>query len=130
MVIAAPEPNIEPAAIGEQRVAISGLSWEGYLQILNALPQSRGSRLTYDTRIPHPELVSISLGISPAGTKNAHWLQLKFALTTNASNKLDLPDRDDKNSVGELILILDENLEVVDENWLIDVNSLCVIATR
>ena len=48
VVIAAPEPNTEPAAIGEQRVVIRGLSWEGYLQILNALPQSRGSRLIYD----------------------------------------------------------------------------------
>ena len=27
---------------------IRGLSWEAYLQILHALPQSRGSRLTYD----------------------------------------------------------------------------------
>lgn len=49
MVIAAPEPDTEmPLAIGEQRVVIRGLSWEGYLQILNALPQSRGSRLIYD----------------------------------------------------------------------------------
>ncbi len=49
MVIAAPEPNTEmPPAIGEQRVVIRGLSWEGYLQILDALPQSRSSRLIYD----------------------------------------------------------------------------------
>ena len=48
MVIAAPEPKAELQAVGEQRVVIRGLSWEAYLQILNALPQSRGSRLTYD----------------------------------------------------------------------------------
>jgi len=48
MVIAAPEPKVELQAVGEQRVVIRGLSWEAYLQILNALPQSRGSRLTYD----------------------------------------------------------------------------------
>lgn len=48
MVTAAPEPNIEmPPAIGEQRVVIRSLSWAGYLH-LAALPQSRGSRLTYD----------------------------------------------------------------------------------
>lgn len=29
-------------------VLLRGLSWAGYLQILAALPQSRGSRLTYD----------------------------------------------------------------------------------
>ncbi|MCL1468520.1 Uma2 family endonuclease [Argonema galeatum] len=50
MVIAAPEPKTEfqQPLIGEQRVVIRGISWEAYLQILNALPQSRGSRLTYD----------------------------------------------------------------------------------
>ena len=50
MVIAAPEPKaeIQQFHIGEQRVVIRGLSWEAYLQILHALPQSRASRLTYD----------------------------------------------------------------------------------
>jgi len=48
MVIAAPEPKVELQPVGEQRVVLRGLSWEAYLQILNALPQARGSRLTYD----------------------------------------------------------------------------------
>lgn len=48
MVIAALEPQAELQPVGEQRVVLRGLSWEAYLQILDALPQSRGSRLTYD----------------------------------------------------------------------------------
>ncbi|MGD1907298.1 MAG: Uma2 family endonuclease [Leptolyngbyaceae cyanobacterium] len=48
MVVAAPEPKSEVRPLGEQRVLLRGLSWEGYLQILNALPESRNSRLTYD----------------------------------------------------------------------------------
>ncbi len=48
MVIAAPEPKSELRPVGEQRVLLRGVSWQGYLQILDALPQSRGSRLTYD----------------------------------------------------------------------------------
>ena len=48
MVIAAPEPTEQQPLIGEQRVVIRGVSWEAYMQILNALPQARGSRLTYD----------------------------------------------------------------------------------
>jgi hypothetical protein len=49
VVTSAPEPTAElQKPIGEQRVVIRGLSWDGYLQILNALPQSRGSRLTFD----------------------------------------------------------------------------------
>jgi Uma2 family endonuclease len=48
MIIAAPEPKAELLPVGEQRVVFWGLSWEAYLQILDALPQSRGARLTYD----------------------------------------------------------------------------------
>ena len=49
MVIAAPEPKAEiQPAIGERRVTLHGISWEAYLQILAALPQSRSSLLTYD----------------------------------------------------------------------------------
>ena len=33
-------------------------------------------------------------------------------------------------TVGELSLILDENLEVIDENWLIDVNPPYVLAIQ
>ncbi len=50
MAIAAPEPKTElqQPLMGERRVVLHGVSWESYLQILNALPQSRNSRLTYD----------------------------------------------------------------------------------
>jgi Uma2 family endonuclease len=34
--------------LGEKRVTLHGLTWDGYLQILDALPQSRAARLTYD----------------------------------------------------------------------------------
>ena len=34
--------------VGEQRVIFSGLSWDDYLRIFNALPQRRNSRLSYD----------------------------------------------------------------------------------
>ncbi|MCY7392686.1 MAG: Uma2 family endonuclease, partial [Leptolyngbyaceae cyanobacterium CAN_BIN12] len=50
MVSTAPE-DIQQTAIalqGEQRVVIHGVTWEGYLQILDALPQSRSTRLIYD----------------------------------------------------------------------------------
>lgn len=51
MAIAAPEPiaNIRPPAVGEQRVVLHGVVWDAYLQILAALPQQRGARLTYDS---------------------------------------------------------------------------------
>ena len=52
MVTTAPEPTAElQKPIGEQRVVIRGVSWDAYLQILHALPQSRSSRLTYDNEV-------------------------------------------------------------------------------
>jgi Uma2 family endonuclease len=48
MVIAAPEPTTKMQFTGEQRVVLRSLSWEAYLQILTALPDSRRARLTYD----------------------------------------------------------------------------------
>lgn len=50
MVVAAPEPKpaISQPTVGEKRVVLSGLSWEAYTQFLDALPPSRGSKLTYD----------------------------------------------------------------------------------
>lgn len=46
MATASLEPKTQAAP--EHRVIFQGLSWEAYLQILNALPQSRSARLTYD----------------------------------------------------------------------------------
>lgn len=51
MAIAAPEPKAELQSIGEQRVVLHNVSWEAYLTILEALPQSRGARLTYDNGV-------------------------------------------------------------------------------
>lgn len=49
MVIAAPEPKADmQPTVGEKRVVLHGVEWDAYLQILDALPQQRGSRLAYD----------------------------------------------------------------------------------
>jgi Uma2 family endonuclease len=65
MIIAAPELKVgarlydeaemmvedRPWASGERRVVLRGLSWDSYVQILDALLQTRGARLTYDDGI-------------------------------------------------------------------------------
>ena len=58
MVISAPQPKASEQRLGEQRVVLQGVSWEGYLQILNALPESRGARLTYDDEVFPQSLTS------------------------------------------------------------------------
>ncbi|NJP11614.1 MAG: hypothetical protein HC866_20870 [Leptolyngbyaceae cyanobacterium RU_5_1] len=82
------------------------------------------------TQLPQPELTSSSLGISPGDKEGVRWLQLKFALMVNPTIGFEHSEGDAKTTLGELILILDENLEVIDENWLIDVTSPYVLATQ
>ena len=58
LTISPPEANASTSQVsnvvikhGENRVALTGISWIAYQQILNALPQSRAARLTYDRGI-------------------------------------------------------------------------------
>lgn len=48
MVATPTKPHTKSQTIGEKRVTLYDVTWDGYLQILAALPDSRGSRLTYD----------------------------------------------------------------------------------
>ena len=68
---------------------------------------------------PAIELVSSSVGINQVEEQRIPWIELKFLLKV---------DGDDE--IGELTLILDTNLKVVDENWWVDVESPFVVATK
>jgi hypothetical protein len=60
--------------------------------------------------LPHPieaELVSSFVGV----TQDNRFLKLKFSL-------MNFPE-----NIGELVLIYNENLELIDENWLLDIDS-------
>lgn len=68
--------------------------------------------------LPHDldaELVSSSIGF----THNKPFLQLKFFLVANAADAIKAPNNHTQK-IGELILIYNENLEFIDENWLLD----------
>jgi hypothetical protein len=64
------------------------------------------------------ELVSSSIGV----THKERFLQLKFFLITDAVNASQTQNNYTQK-IGELVLVYDENLEFVDENWLLDVDS-------
>ena len=68
-------------------------------------------------QLPIPQLISSSLGVTPNQTTSTHWLQLRYALTIPPTT-----------TVGELLLILDDCLTVIDENWVIDVHSPYVVS--
>jgi Uma2 family endonuclease len=40
--------TVAAAPVGEKRVTLQGISWQGYQDILRTLPQTRAARLTYD----------------------------------------------------------------------------------
>lgn len=67
-------------------------------------------------QLPVPQLISSSLGVTPNQSGDSHWLQLRYTLTVPPTA-----------TVGELLLILDDSLEVIDENWLIDIQSPYVV---
>lgn len=76
----------------------------------------------YETiTLPRPleaELVSNSIGV----THQERFLQLKFFLIADAFDATPIPNNDTQK-IGELVLVYDENLEFVDENWFLDVDS-------
>jgi hypothetical protein len=65
-----------------------------------------------------PTLLSSSLGITPDRSGDTPWLKFRYALTVSES----------ENSIGELNLSLNDSLEIIDENWLIDIHSPYVIS--
>ena len=75
------------------------------------------------------ELSSSSLGTTLLEGRGSHWIKLRLLLKADTSASEGELNSDD-DEIGELILILDDNLKVVDENWLIDVESPFVVAKR
>ncbi|PMB05651.1 hypothetical protein CEN45_00810 [Fischerella thermalis CCMEE 5198] len=69
-------------------------------------------------------LVSSSIGF----THTKRFFQLKFVLLASTDATYEQPNHNDAQKIGELILIYDENLEFIDENWVLDVHSPSVEA--
>lgn len=60
--------------------------------------------------IPHHTQSSLGLTLNPDG--DLPWLNLRYSLTIA-----------DSTPIGELNLILNENLEIIDENWVFNLHS-------
>ncbi|NEU81976.1 hypothetical protein [Nostoc sp. UIC 10630] len=69
-------------------------------------------------RILEAELVTSSIGV----THQERFLQLKFSLRAFGTNATQVQNNHTQK-IGELVLVYDENLEFLDENWLLDVDS-------
>lgn len=65
------------------------------------------------------KLTSSSIGV----TQNKRFLQLKFILTASRNGVKDNFSHNNRLHIGDLELIYDENLEFIDENWQLDIDS-------
>jgi hypothetical protein len=63
------------------------------------------------------ELISSSASV----TNKEHLLQIKLLLKVVKNHDVDAQDIE---KVGELTLVYNDNLEFIDENWLLDIESL------
>ena len=105
--------QVDPYEIARSHLAACDFEIQGYWD-----EDDRPYERIGFTTVPQPELMSSSLGMTSRSA--SRWLQLKYELT--------IADSGMKQSIGELLLILNEDLEVVDENWLIDLRSPHVVA--
>ncbi|MEG4807879.1 hypothetical protein QUA82_09645 [Microcoleus sp. F8-D3] len=84
----------------------------------------------HKTNYSQAELIGRSLGTNIINNHStSHWIKLKFLLKADLSageNNLVSDDGDDE--IGELTLILDANLKVLDNNWSLDIESPFVVA--
>ncbi|MBD2183068.1 hypothetical protein H6S82_10515 [Planktothrix sp. FACHB-1355] len=70
------------------------------------------------------EVISSSIGV----TDREEWIQLKFVLKADKLASEDKPSHGEvEKKIGEVILIYDKNMEFIDENWQIDIESPFVI---
>jgi hypothetical protein len=62
--------------------------------------------------------ISSSIGV----THKERFLKLKFFLITSAVGSTHRANNNAQKP-GELVLVYNENLEFIDENWLLDIDS-------
>ncbi|BAY25420.1 hypothetical protein NIES2100_52260 [Calothrix sp. NIES-2100] len=65
------------------------------------------------------ELVSSSIGI----TQKERFIELKFDLIADVIDSTQ-PGSNQPEKIGKLVLIYNENLEFINENWLFDIDFL------
>jgi hypothetical protein len=105
--------SIDPLAIATQHIQACNAEINGYWD-----DTDRFHETICFSQTPTPALINSSFGVTPDHIGGTPWLNLKYSLNINGSD----------NAIGELILILNDNLEIIDENWVIDLHSPHVIA--
>jgi hypothetical protein len=104
---------IDPTTIATQHIEACNAEINGYWD-----EDDRFYETIRFSQSPTPEVISSSLGVTPSHNGGIPWLNFKYALKIPGS----------ESPIGELSLILNDSLEVIDENWLIDIRSPHVLS--
>jgi Uma2 family endonuclease len=91
------EPAFKPIPnwVGEKRVTLPGVSWQGYQDILHSLPQSRAARLIYDNGVLE---ITVPLEFHEFSSRMIELfirilvVEMGLKLKTMGSTTLDRPD--------------------------------------
>ncbi len=101
--------NLDSAALIQEHLEACAYQVIGYWD----------DRDNYYEEISLPSTIEADLVSSAIGFSNKErFLQLKFSLNTAID-----PLSSQQHKIGELVLIYNENLEFIDENWILDVDS-------
>ncbi len=100
--------NIDTSILVKEHLELSDYKIDGYWDDQDEYYEEIILPRTLETR-----LISSSVGIA----NNKRFLQMRFSLSTY-NEKTSTSD-----TFGELLLIYNEDLEFIDENWYLDIRS-------
>ncbi|MBE9028659.1 hypothetical protein IQ266_02660 [filamentous cyanobacterium LEGE 11480] len=104
---------IDPTAIATQHLQACNAQINGYWD-----EEDQFYEIIRFSQSPQLEVISSALGVTPNHNGGTPWLNFKYALKIPGSEA----------TIGELSLILNDSLKVIDENWLIDIHSPHVLS--
>jgi len=101
--------EIEPCKIAKQHLESCNYNIQGYWDSENRFYEQV-------TLLDSPTitLVNSAIGINQVNEKAVPWIKLEFLLT---------PYHSEDEEIGELTLVLDTRLNIIDENWCLDLDS-------
>lgn len=80
------------------------------------------------------KLISSTLGFKNQETDAGCWVTLNFSLKASTSahkeQSFDNDTKDEIEEIGELTLIFDSNMNFIDENWVIYIESPFIVAKK
>jgi hypothetical protein len=115
--------QMDTKALGMEHLAACNYTVNGYWD---------GDEFYEEIAFVHPlraELANRSLDKTQIDHHSYRRIRLQFVLKSDTSS-LETEPASDQEEIGELTLVLDPSWRIIDENWLINVESPFVVAKK